>query len=242
MDGPLHKGYALWRSNLKDNTMQHEVSKSQTYNYLLHLPPNYRTGEKWPAILYLHGMGGKGDYLTLLKAHGLPRLLEQNKYLPFIVISPQCPDGEEWSPVLLGRLLNEVSVEYEVDRDRIYLTGIGEGATAAWHLAAKEPDKFAAVAPVCGKGNPHEVCKLRDLPVWTFHGARDPIIPISETQSMVLALKLCGGNVSFTIYPDADHDSWTATYSDPHFYEWLLQQSRANFIEPALDGVAEDMD
>jgi predicted peptidase len=222
--------------------MLHEVNKSETYNYLLHLPKNYHTAEKWPAILYLHGIGGKGDYLAVLKAHGLPKLLEQKVDLPFIVISPQCPEGEEWSPALLSRLLDDISAQYEVDMDRVYLTGIGEGASAAWDLAAKEPEKFAAVAPICGRGNPHEVCKLRDLPVWTFHGARDRITPISETQSMVLALKLCGGNVSFTIYPDEGHDSWTAAYSDPRFYEWLLQQTRANFAEPVLDAVAEGLD
>ncbi|MHC1726870.1 MAG: hypothetical protein AB9866_12835 [Syntrophobacteraceae bacterium] len=83
---------------------------------------------------------------------------------------------------------------------------------------------------------------LRDVPVWTFHGARDLITPISETQSMVLALELCGGNVAFTIFPESDHDVWTATYNDPQFYSWLLDQNRSNFSEPTLDPVAEDLD
>ena len=79
----------------------------------------------------------------------------------------------------------------------------------------KEPERFAALAPICGHGNPHEVCNLRDVPAWTFHGAKDRIVPISEKQSMVLTLKLCGGNVNFTIYPVADHESWSESIQWP---------------------------
>ncbi len=222
--------------------MQKAIITAETYNHLIYLPKEYHFGRNWPVILYLHGIGAKGDYLEKLKAHGLPKLLDEREDFPFIVISPQCPENQEWSPALLGMLLDDVAVQYPVDKDRIYLTGIGEGAAASWEWAAIEPERFAAVAPVCGRGNPHSVCKLRDVPVWAFHGARDKIVPISETQGMVLALKLCGGNVTFTVYPDAGHDSWTETYDNPQLYEWFLGQSRANFSEPGFDPVVEDID
>ncbi len=222
--------------------MQNSIQSAVTYNHLIYLPGDYDVKRDWPVILYLHGLGGKGDYLEIVKAHGLPKLLDEREYFPFIVVSPQCPANQDWSPARLGRLLDDVAAQYAVDSDRIYLTGIGEGAATAWKWAATEPERFAAVAPVCGRGNPHDACKLRDVPVWAFHGARDSIIPISETQGMVLALKLCGGNVAFTIYPDADHDSWTRTYSNPQLYEWFLEQSRANFTEPVFDPVIEDID
>ncbi len=222
--------------------MQKAIHSNTTYNHLIYLPNEYNTGEKWPVIFYLHGVGGQADYLEVLKAHGLPKLLEQSDDFPFVVISPQCPPDEQWSPELLGVLLDHVAVQYRIDSNRVYLTGIGTGGEAVWQWAAKEPERFAAIAPVCGRGNPHEVCKLREVPVWTFHGARDRIVPISETQSMVLALKLCGGNVAFTIYPEAEHDSWTEAYSNPKLYTWFLEHSRESFCEPAFDSVLEDLD
>ncbi|MGA2400626.1 MAG: dienelactone hydrolase family protein [Syntrophobacteraceae bacterium] len=222
--------------------MQKAIHSNTTYDHLIYLPNEYSIREKWPVIFYLHGVGGQGDYLEVLKAHGLPKLLEQRDDLPFVVISPQCPPDEQWSPALLGVLLDHVAAQYSIDDNRIYLTGIGSGGAAVWQWAAKEPERFAAIAPVCGHGNPHEVCKLRDVPVWTFHGARDRIVPISETQSMVLALKLCGGDVAFTIYPEAEHDSWTEAYSNPQLYSWFLEHNRTSFCEPALDPVLEDLD
>jgi predicted peptidase len=222
--------------------MQKSVFHAQTYNHLLHIPKHYEKQEKWPAIVYLHGVGGRGDYLEILKAHGLPALLDKQEDFPFLVISPQCPEDQEWSFDRLGRLLDDAARELRIDRDRVYLTGIGTGATTAWRLAAAQPERFAALAPVCGSGNAHEVCNLRDLPVWIFHGARDRIYPVSEAQSLVLALKLCGGKVSATIYPEADHDSWTATYGNPQLYAWFLEHDRSSFTEPAFDPVAEEID
>jgi predicted peptidase len=222
--------------------MQKAVRSTITYDYLIHLPEGYDSREIWPLIVYLHGAGGKGDYLEMLKAHGLPEVVESRHDFPFVVVSPQCPSDQEWSLPLLSIFLDHVAEGYRIDSDRIYLTGIGEGAGAAWRWAAKEPEKFAALAPVCGPGNPHEVCKLRDVPVWTFHGARDRLVPFSETQSMVLALKLCGGNVNFTIYPEADHDSWSKAYNDPELYSWFLEHSRTDYLEPAFDPITEDLD
>ncbi len=222
--------------------MQKAIHSTTMYDYLIYLPEGHNELEKWPLVIYLHGVGGKGDYLEKLKAHGLPEVLERRHYFPFVAVSPQCYPDQEWSMPLLSKLLDHVVEQYSVDSDRIYLTGIGEGATAAWQWGAKEPERFAALAPFCGRGNPHEVCKLRDVPVWTFHGAKDKIIPISETQSTVLALKLCGGNVIFTVYPEAGHDSWSKAYDDPQLYSWILSQHRANFSEPAFDPVMDDLD
>ncbi|MEM5788197.1 MAG: prolyl oligopeptidase family serine peptidase [Syntrophobacteraceae bacterium] len=222
--------------------MHKAITSSDTYNYLVYLPESFGSREKWPAILYLHGMGAKGEYLEVLKANGLPGFLEEHSDFPFVVISPQCPLDEEWSPELLYRLLDNVAPEYGIDVDRIYLTGIGDGASAAWRAASLRPERFAAVAPICGGGNPHEACNLRDVPVWVFHGAKDPIVPISEAQGMVLALKLCGGNILYTVYPEADHDSWTATYRNPQLYAWFLEHKRGQFVEPVFDPVAEDLD
>ncbi|MHC5542584.1 carboxylesterase family protein, partial [Singulisphaera rosea] len=88
------------------------------------------------------------------------------------------------------------------------------------------PERFAAIAPICGGGDPAAVARLQHLPTWVFHGAKDDVIPLRESQKMVEALKAAGGVVRFTVYPEARHDSWTATYADPRLYEWLLNQRR----------------
>ena len=104
------------------------------------------------------------------------------------------------------------------------------GGYGTWHLAAAQPDRFAAIAPICGgglwyEGFPEKVCVLEKVPVWAFHGAKDPSVPLEESAKMVRALEACGGNVRFTVYPDATHDSWTETYDNPELYEWFLSHS-----------------
>ena len=102
------------------------------------------------------------------------------------------------------------------------------GGFGTWALAIAYPDRFAAIAPICGGGDPAKVHRIRHLPVWTFHGARDEAVPLRLTARMVRALEASGGNVRFTAYPDGGHDSWTETYANPHFYRWLLGQRRAS--------------
>ena len=100
------------------------------------------------------------------------------------------------------------------------------GGYGTWALALKYPHRFAAIAPICGAGNPVLARTIKHLPIWVFHGAKDKVVPIKHSQDMVDALKEVGGNVKFTIYPEAGHDSWTETYNNPELYEWFLKQSR----------------
>jgi predicted peptidase len=133
-------------------------------------------------------------------------------FRPLLNKSHQSPPGESWSVQILSNLLDEAITQYPIDQNRIYLTGLSMGGYGTWHLAAAEPQRFAAIAPVCGGGNTLQAEHLKNLPVWTFHGARDHVVPLSASEKMVAALKACGGNVRFTVYPEADHDSWTQTY------------------------------
>ena len=114
-----------------------------------------------------------------------------------------------------------------IDQDRIYLTGLSMGGFGAWSLAAEYPGRFAAIAPVCGGGNPLEAGSLAHLPIWVFHGAKDTVVPVEKSREMVAALENAGGNVRFTVYPDSEHDSWTETYNNPELYEWFLTYTRS---------------
>ena len=196
--------------------------------YLLYLPEGYGTepDRRWPLILFLHGRGESGSNLGLVKRHGLARRLAEGLALPAIVVSPQCPAGGWWATDVLGALLDEVSEQYAVDADRVYVTGLSMGGYGTWALALRYPERFAAIAPVCGGGDPARACTIRRLPVWAFHGAKDDVVAFERSEEMVAALRACDGNVQFTVYPDARHDSWTATYANPELYAWMLAQRR----------------
>ena len=198
---------------------------------LLYLPKDYATKESWPLVLFLHGSGERGDDLELVKKHGPPKLISEGKEFPFIVVSPQCPKSQSWEPIELTALLDEVTRTQKVDQDRICVTGLSMGGFATWELAAFTPNRFAAIAPICGGGEPYWTRRFPHLSTWAFHGAKDEGVPLERTQEMIDALTKNGGTPKLTIYPEAEHDSWTETYNNPEFYAWLLAQKRADIKE-----------
>lgn len=197
-----------------------------TIQYLLYLPKDYEKKKAWPLLLFLHGAGERGDDLDRVKIHGPPKLIAQGKEFPFIVVSPQCPRSRWWEPNELAALLDAVSKQQKVDPDRIYVTGLSMGGFGSWRLAHYQPHRFAAIAPICGGGEPYWTRRYTHLPVWAFHGAKDRVVPLKRSQEMVDALKERGGNAKLTVYPEAGHDSWTKTYDNPELYKWLLSHKR----------------
>jgi predicted peptidase len=204
-----------------------EIKIKAEFNYFLFLPQGYEQDKSqlWPLMLFLHGAGDAGTNMARVKILGPPKIVETKPDFPFILVSPQSP-VRSWNIDMLNGLLDDVINRYRVDKDRVYLTGASMGGSGTWAFAIAHPEKFAAIAPVCGTGNPAEALKLVGLPIWVFHGAKDPVVPLKHAQDMVDAIKAAGGNVKFTIYPEAKHDAWTQTYNDPELYTWLLQQKR----------------
>ena len=194
--------------------------------YLLYLPKEYEKEEAWPLVLFLHGSGERGDNLELVKKHGPPKLVAEGKEFPFVLVSPQCPAFQDWQPVELSALLDEIVEKQKIDKDRIYVTGLSMGGYGTWALATEFPERFAAIAPMCGGGEPEAAKLLAGLPAWVFHGAKDQNVSLAGAADMVSALKRAGDVVKFTIDPDAAHDCWTKAYDDPKLYEWLLEQKR----------------
>jgi predicted peptidase len=215
-------------------TFQKEIKKTIGADYLLYLPEGYETEPKdWPLILFLHGRGECGNDLSKVEAHGPPMLIaKKEKQFPFVIVSPQCPENEWWSTELqvdtLNALLDDVVSQYNIDQERIYVTGLSMGGFGSWSLAAAYPDRFAAIAPICGGGNPEDAASIAHLPVWVFHGEKDQAIPIKRSEEMVLALEKSACRVQFTTYPDAGHDSWTTTYTNPELYAWFLKHTRSD--------------
>jgi len=203
-----------------------KVTKTVGCRYLLYLPADYEKDakKKWPLIMFLHGAGERGDNLEVVKKHGPPKLIAQGKPFDFIVVSPQCPNDVWWPEQLdvLISLLDEIEAKYHVDTDRVYLTGLSIGGFGTWSLAEKYPQRFAAIAPICGGGERYMAYRLKTIPVWAFHGAKDKVVPVEKSKEMVEAVNAAGGDAKLTVYPEAEHDSWTQTYDNPQLYEWFL--------------------
>src|SRR5665648_324006 len=179
-------------------------------NYLLFLPKDYaKTGKPSPMIVFLHGSGERGTDLEKVKAWGPPAIVEKNPDFPFIVVSPQCPEGQWWNTYLLKGMIDDMLAKYNVDKSRVYLTGLSMGGFGAWELAMTFPDYFAAVAPICGGGNPLLASKLKNTPVWVFHGMNDKSVPEQQSAIMVDALKKIGADVEYTVLPAVSYTHLT---------------------------------
>ncbi|HSH69856.1 MAG TPA: prolyl oligopeptidase family serine peptidase [Deferrisomatales bacterium] len=206
------------------------------YRHWYREPEDDAPAAGWPLILFLHGVGERGDDLSVVARLGPPKASRQWPYFPFAVAAPQCASGESWAVDRLVRFLDGVLAAHAVDPDRVYLTGLSMGGYGTWHLAAAHPERFAAAAPVCGGGDPRRAGRLQRLPVWAFHGAKDPVVPLAASREMVDALERIGAPVRFTVYPGVGHDSWTRTYADWELYQWFLDHHRPRVQRRALEG------
>jgi len=214
------------------------ISQTVQVNYLLYLPESYGQDpqQRWPLILFLHGRGERGQNLELLKKHPLPKILDGQADFPAIVVSPQLPLKKFWWSEMidpLSVLLDQIQAEYSVDPRRIYLTGLSMGGFGAWEFALRYPTRFAAVVPIAGgyrEGSrivPENICDIKDVPMWVFHGSRDTTVPSFHSEILVEALQACGSNVRFTLYADAEHeDSFQRAYAEPELIPWLLAQTQ----------------
>ena len=223
-------------TNQKALSLERTIRTPVSAQYLLFLPKDYdaKDPKRWPLILFLHGAGERGTNISKVAVHGPPKLVKEEPDFPFVVVSPQCPNGERWSNEVLLALLDEVTAKLRIDEKRIYLTGLSMGGFGTWSLGLSNPERFAAIAPICGGGDslpillpdPKKARALKSLPVWAFHGGKDEVVRPAESERMVEALKKIGNEAKLTIYPEAGHDSWTATYANPELYSWLLKQRR----------------
>lgn len=213
---------------------QQEKSMVLYTNYLLYVPKNLPSSGSYPLLLFLHGADERGDDLSILKRNGPPSFLDKKSDFPFVVVSPQCQTNREWDNQNLLALLDHIESTLPIDKDRIYVTGLSMGGFATWNLTQAAPERFAAIAPICGGGNVERLCIIRDVPVWTFHGAKDTAVPYQESERLVQRLKEFGSDVKFTLYSDGGHDVWTTTYQNQQLYDWLLSKSKEK-SSPTVD-------
>jgi predicted peptidase len=227
--------------------------KGTRYKYQVFVPEDWAPSKKWPVILFLHGAGERGTDGLKQTEVGLPQdiRLQRDKF-PAIVVIPQAPPNHWWSvddmqEVALA-VLAAATREFHGDANRTYLTGLSMGGYGTWAIAAKNPGKFAAIVPICGgitapkslqamypevakniyqdvpESYAEVAKKIGKTPVWIFHGAKDDVVPVELSRKMYAALQEAGGDVRYTEYPEATHDSWTKAYAEQEFPTWLLSK------------------
>jgi predicted peptidase len=196
------------------------------WKYAQWLPEGYgASGKKWPLLVFLHGAGEVGDRLASVERHGPPKLAAAGRKFPFILVAPQSTHLL-WNPLEVNAFTEEMVKTLKVDATRVWITGISMGGNATWMAASIQPELYAAAVPICGWGDFFMARRMAVMGVWAFHGAKDPLVPVAKSQELVDAVKYSGGKPKLTIYPDAQHDSWTQAYDDPELWKWLEAQKR----------------
>ncbi len=219
--------------------------KDETFRYRLLKPENIEPGKQYPVVLFLHGAGERGDDNKMQLLYLPAQMCEpewRRKY-PCFLIAPQCRKDKKWvevdwsakeskqppepgdqMKVALG-ILDEVLKNYPADPGRVYLTGLSMGGYGSWDAAARYPDRFAAVAPICGGGDEATAERLATLPLWAFHGDQDAAVPVERSRRMIAAIEKAGGHPKYTEFAGVGHNSWTPAYSDPKgLLPWMFQQ------------------
>ena len=202
----------------------------RSYNglqYLISYPENYTAGKKYPVIIMLHGAGSRGTNFYTLRGNDYFAVTEQFENFPFVTVAPQCHENT-WFDLFetLKGFVEEISNAEFCDESRIYATGQSMGGYALWQLAMSMPEYFAAIAPICGGGMYWNAQRLKNVPVWAFHGELDEVVFVEESIKMVDAVNKAGGNARLTIFHDCRHESWIPAYSDYSLFEWLLSHTK----------------
>jgi len=211
-----------------------EISAEVNYNCILTTPTGFDKEKKsLPMIVFLHGMGERGDDVERVRLLGIAKLFSNDPDYAgtrVITLSPQCPANSFWTQETHGLkvLIESVAEEYNVDKDRISLTGLSMGGYGTWCMGMDHPELFSALAPICGGGIPYNPAALAKFPIWTFHGDKDDIVPIFETQRMVEFIRKAGGDPKFTVFEGVNHASWVPAYEETDVIQWLIAQDRRN--------------
>lgn len=203
----------------------------KVYKYTVYVPPGYDPEKKWPVIVFLHGAGECGTDGAKQVAQGIGTAILWNvQKWPFIVLFPQKPEVRfpwgQYDEVVMA-MLERAKKDYNVDASRLYLTGLSQGGNGTWDIGAKHPDVWAAIAPICGYGEPARYAEaLKSMPIWCFHGDADTAVPVKQSQDMVEAIKAAGGSPKLTVYPGVGHNSWDRAYLEERLYDWFLEHAR----------------
>lgn len=218
----------------------------KTLPYRLLKPLDYDPKQKYPLVIFFHGVGESGHDNARQVGNGIRVFAteENRKKFPCFLAAPQCESGLMWvntpwtlpehvqpekpsEPMRLAmEMCESLEKEFSIDTKRLYITGLSFGGFGAWDAITRYPDVFAAAIPVCGGADEHKAPLVAKLPIWAFHGDKDGVVKTIRSQHMIEAIKKAGGNPKYTEYPGVGHDSWNKAYAEPELLPWLFAQKK----------------
>lgn len=230
------------------------VRGKDTMPYRMLFPENYNPKKSYPIVFFLHGAGEKGSDNETQLVHGSKLFLLDSirKKYPAIVVFPQCSPQSFWSNVkfksdpvtkkrsfefiaggeptvamsMLMDLTKGLIKHYAVKKKQVYVMGLSMGGMGAFEIAGRMPGLYAAAVPICGGGSTLTAKALKKTGWWVFHGGKDDVVSPAYSDSMVAALKTVGAEVKYTLYPDANHNSWDAAFAEPGLLHWLFSHKK----------------
>jgi predicted peptidase len=209
------------------------VRTTPPYDYLLYLPRGYHDFGKRPLIVYLHGAGETNQDVRVLQKLDIFHYANRNvptSDFPFIVVSPVTPRhgwDSQGVAMFLDEFLNDNRYRYNIDTSRVYLTGFSMGGFGTFSAACDYPDRFTAIVPLAGGGNPEQAEKLLTVPTWAFHGDADEVVAFEQTEKMITAMReLNHPDVRLTPLHGAGHGIPEMVYTRPELYRWLLEHRK----------------
>jgi len=243
--------WAQERTDFKKASFQH---KNFTLPYRILYPKEFDVNKSYPLLLFLHGAGERGSDNEKQLTHGSTLFLnsENREDFPVISVFPQCPEKDYWSNVNIKKdangnrvfdfspkgeptvpmaavinLMDSLINTNTVDRDRVYVGGLSMGGMGTFEIVKRNPNLFAAAFPICGGGNPKGVKKYaKKVSFWVFHGVKDDVVLHEYSEIMVKAIKKKGGEVKFSLYPEANHNSWDKAFSEPELLTWIFSKNK----------------
>lgn len=216
-----------------------EICQINQMQYRIEYPNDFSENKAYPLLLFLHGAGTRGD-VNKLKGHPFFDTIMGYSDFPFVTVAPFC-NGDTWFDVWeqLKAFVSELVALPYVDTERVYVMGASMGGYATWQLAMSMPETVAAIVPICGGGMYWNTARLKDIPVWAFHGAQDMTVRLEESQKMVDMTNKRGGNARLTVYPEAGHNAWSDTFANREVFEWLLSHKKSEKTSSESDGYTD---
>lgn len=218
----------------KDDVQRGFVAKTvkvdgKDVKYVVYVPSSYDPAKPMPTVVFLNGAGECGtDGWRQVYYLGGAIMLNAEQW-PFLVLFPQKQDvkhnWEDEEPMVMA-ILKKSGGEYNIDASRLYLTGLSQGGHGTWTIAAKHPDLFAAIAPICGWADEDVAKKVAKLPIWAFHGDADQAVNVEESRKMEKWITDAGGACKLTIYPGVGHNSWDNAYRNENLGQWFLEHKK----------------
>lgn len=213
----------MWSAQEIKSEFKKEVKVEKSMSYILDLPNDAKG--KLPLIVFLHGSGERGANLEMVKAHS-PFTYKNLIKEPVAILAPQCPENTWWDTQAIYFLIKEIVQKYKIDESRIYLTGLSMGGWGTLKLAGEHPEMFAAVAPVCAPTDRVMLANIhnyKEMNIKIYHGGMDNVVLPENAFNFWMALHPVNPKAELIVFPNDNHNSWDSTYSNPEFYQWMLQ-------------------